>query len=95
MSLNPRPPFAPDGSPDWAKTMLRETLEYIRAMFRKPVYLPAFTVADLPSASDWYNAVSRNGFSSMIYVSDESGGPVPAFTDGTNWLRVTDRNIVS
>jgi len=31
----------------------------------------------------------------MIYVPDESGGAVPAFSDGSNWLRVTDRAIVS
>jgi len=31
----------------------------------------------------------------MIYVENESGGSVPAFYDGTNWRRVTDRNIVS
>lgn len=31
----------------------------------------------------------------LIFVSDETGGPVPAFSDGTNWRRVTDRAIVS
>lgn len=31
----------------------------------------------------------------MIYVTDETGGAVPAFFDGTNWRRVTDRAIVS
>ena len=31
----------------------------------------------------------------VIYVSDESGGAVPAFSDGTNWRRVTDRAVVS
>ena len=31
----------------------------------------------------------------MIYVSDESGGAVVAFSDGTHWRRVTDRAIVS
>lgn len=30
-----------------------------------------------------------------IYVSDEVGGAVVAFCDGTNWRRVTDRAIVS
>lgn len=32
---------------------------------------------------------------SLIYVTDEVGGAVPAFADGTNWRRVTDRAIVS
>jgi hypothetical protein len=31
----------------------------------------------------------------IIYVSNEAGGAVPAFSDGTNWRRVTDRAIVS
>ena len=33
--------------------------------------------------------------SDMITVTDETGGAVPAFADGTNWRRVTDRAIVS
>jgi len=52
----------------------------------KGVELPSYTVATLPSV----DSVPR-----LIYVSDESGGPVPAFSDGTNWRRVTDRAIVS
>ena len=31
----------------------------------------------------------------LIYVSDEVGGAIPAFSDGTNWRRVSDRAIVS
>lgn len=50
------------------------------------ITLASFTVATLPSASP---------AAKLIYVSDESGGPVPAFSDNTNWLRVTDRAIVS
>jgi hypothetical protein len=48
--------------------------------------LPSYTVTTLPSAS-----ISG----AMIYVTNESGGAVPAFSDGTNWRRVTDRAIVS
>ena len=32
---------------------------------------------------------------SIVYVSDETGGGVVAFYDGTNWRRVTDRVVVS
>lgn len=46
----------------------------------------SYTVAALPSATP----AGR-----VIYVSDESGGAVLAFSDGTNWRRVTDRAIVS
>lgn len=53
-----------------------------------PLALPSYTVAALPSA-----ATATGG--GMIYVSNEAGGAVPAFSDGTNWRRVTDRTIVS
>jgi hypothetical protein len=50
------------------------------------VQLASYTVATLPSAA------TAGG---IIYVSDETGGAVPAFSDGTNWRRVTDRTVVS
>ena len=46
----------------------------------------SFVVADLPDAS----VPGR-----VIYVSDETGGAVLAFSDGTNWRRVTDRAVVA
>lgn len=46
----------------------------------------SFTVGTLPSAAT---------AGQIIYVSDESGGAVLAFSDGTNWRRVTDRAIVT
>lgn len=54
--------------------------------FTGAVGLPSYTVATLPSATP----AGR-----LIYVTDESGGAVPAFSDATNWRRVTDRAIVS
>lgn len=64
---------------------------FVFSLFRRPQALPGFTVATLPSPVDWY----KSNQSAMIFVSNEAGGSVPAFTDGTNWRRVTDRNIVS
>lgn len=52
-----------------------------------PVPLPTYTVAGLPAAASYAGA--------MVYVSNESGGPVTALSDGINWRRVTDRAIVS
>lgn len=49
-----------------------------------PVF-PEYTVASLPTGEA----------GGMIMVTDETGGYVPAFYDGTNWRRVTDRAIVS
>lgn len=48
--------------------------------------LTAYTVATLPSAA----TAAR-----MIYVSDETGGAVLAFSDGVNWRRTTDRAVVA
>lgn len=31
----------------------------------------------------------------IIYVTDDVGGAVIAFSDGTNWRRVTDRAIIA
>ena len=31
----------------------------------------------------------------MVYCVNETGGAVPAFSDGTVWRRVTDRAVVS
>lgn len=52
-----------------------------------PFQVPSFTVATVPSASLHSRA--------LIYVSDESGGAVLAFSDNVNWRRVTDRAIIS
>lgn len=46
-----------------------------------------YTVATVPAAA------SNQGV--IIMVTDEVGGYVPAFSDGTDWRRVTDRNIIS
>ena len=48
--------------------------------------LPSFTVSTLPS-------VSPAG--QMLFVTDETGGAIPAFSDGTNWRRISDAAIVS
>jgi hypothetical protein len=47
------------------------------------------TVAELAALS----APSVDGL--MVFVTDESGGPVPAFSYAGAWLRVTDRAVVS
>jgi hypothetical protein len=49
------------------------------------IYVPSFAKAALPPADA----------QGLIYVTDETGGAVIAFSDGTNWRRVTDRAIVS
>jgi len=50
------------------------------------ILLGSYSVDDLPSP---YPA------GQMIYVIDDTGGAVPAFSDGDDWRRVTDRAVVS
>ena len=50
--------------------------------------LPNFAVAGLPSASTM-------GAGSMAFCTNETGGAVPVFSDGTDWRRCTDRAVVS
>lgn len=52
------------------------------------VQLPTYTVAEA-------NALTAVSAGSMAYISDEAGGGVPAFADGTNWRRVTDRAVIT
>jgi hypothetical protein len=46
----------------------------------------SFEVASLPNAGIP---------GQMIYISNESGGSTMAFSDGSNWRRITDRAVVS
>lgn len=55
-------------------------------VFNDPPQFPSFTVGTVPSA-----AIAGR----MVYVSNETGGPTMAFSDGTNWRRVQDRAIIS
>lgn len=53
----------------------------------QPLVFPKYAVADVPDATTCEGGV--------IYVSNETGGAVLAFSDGTSWRRVTDRTVIS
>jgi len=50
------------------------------------IVFPSYSVVSLPPAFP---------AGQMIYISDETDGAVMAFSDGTNWRRVTDRAVVT
>lgn len=52
-----------------------------------PFPLMSYTVAGAPDAAEYEGHI--------IYVSDEAGGKTLAFSDGVNWRRAQDRNIIS
>ncbi len=50
--------------------------------------LCTYSVAGVPDAT-------AAGAGALIFVSNETGGSVPAFSDGVSWRRMTDRAIIS
>jgi len=61
-----------------------------KAAWSVPVQLPSYTVAQANLLT-----AATIGAGAQIYVSNEVGGAVVAFSDGTNWRRVTDRAIIA
>lgn len=57
-----------------------------RVTLNAPLQLDSSTVAGVPSAAP---------AAQMLFITDETGGAVPAFSDGTDWRRVTDRAIIA
>lgn len=88
--LNLPPPLS------YARDIPFSFLTWIQKLYARlgegPLMVRAYTVSTLPDAGDWSD---NDTFSSIVYVTDETGGAVIAFSDGTNWRRVTDRAIVS
>jgi hypothetical protein len=76
---------SPDGSA-WTEALVVEAATGAVSVSR-PLTLGGFAVASLPDAAA--------GAGQVIYVSDEAGGAVLAFSDGIAWRRVTDRVVVS
>lgn len=61
------------------------TTQLNNALLGAQVQLKSYTTSTLPPAS------VAGG---MIYVTDAVGGSVPAFSDGSDWRRVTDRVVI-
>lgn len=55
---------------------------------REPTSHDSYTVSEA-------NNIAIKSTGDMIFVSDETGGAVMAFYDGTNWRRITDRAVIS
>jgi hypothetical protein len=67
--------------PEWVR-LVAASLN--RLIIGNPV-LKSYTVATVPTGEP----------GEMIYVTDESGGPTPAYSDGTDWRRTSDGAVVS
>lgn len=87
---------------NWATTLIQQLVNELRDHATRlnntsvqdgtevptaPVRLNTYVKSALPSAALFTN--------SLIMVSNDTGGITPAFSDGTNWRRTADRNIIS
>jgi hypothetical protein len=70
---------------NWIHRYTRNWIAYLDERLNKP---ESYTIGTLPSAASV-------GAGAFAYVTNDIDGAVPAFSDGTNWRRVTDRAIVS
>lgn len=84
------PPLRPEELAEYTYRQFMNLQALLRGFvsnFDLPFPVPEYTVATLPSASDYDNHI--------IIVSDETGGRTIATSDGTNWCRVSDGATVS
>lgn len=82
----PRPPDPKLGPLHAVLTsLITEILQFLSV--KQPWQVARFVVAALPDATEWEG--------SLIYVTDETGGPTMAFSDGSDWLRIYDNAVVS
>jgi hypothetical protein len=57
-------------------------------VYPSQLVLPSFTVAEIAS-------LPASPVGQMVICTNEAGGTVPAFSDGTDWRRVTDRAVIT
>jgi hypothetical protein len=70
-----------------ATQALQQFLDDLSLTLGQSVRLPSYTVSSLPKAN--------KNTGGLVFVTDEVGGSVTAFSDGQNWRRTTDRGVVS
>jgi hypothetical protein len=83
----PQTAEVPAGFFDGEYQSIEQSIRTVIEALLPAVALPSSTVALLPDPELYEGRI--------IYVSNEAGGAVIAFSDGTDWRRVTDRAVVS
>jgi hypothetical protein len=76
----------PRDAPAWAKALASDVDAALRTR-GAPAVLARYVVADLPDPARWVGA--------WIFVTDEVGGAVPAYSDGIAWRRASDGAAVA
>ena len=68
----------PQDAPAWARQLADDVNAELRVRARGfPVVLAPFSKTDLPDAARWRGA--------WIYVTDATGGAIPAYSNGSSW----------
>lgn len=87
---------------DWQQNVVRDLQDIANELTQNtnsksdPVTVPSATVAELANDPPKFRPTTPvAGGSRVIYVPDETGGAILAYSDGTNWRRVSDGAIVS
>lgn len=68
----------PRDAPVWAQQLADDVSRELRTR-GYPVVLADFSKTNLPDPARWVRG--------WIFVSDATGGAVPAYSDGTDWRR--------
>lgn len=82
----------PDGTLGLTANFMKATFIAITRLLKNgptkfPAQVPSYPKVSLPSAA------ANTGC--LIFVTDDVGGSVPAFSDGAAWRRVTDRAVIA
>jgi len=106
----PAPPSSQGIPPEflaWAQDLvftLQRFMEDVQRDYQPvnaPVVLVPSTVSGLNgylTASGVYRykpALTQNSAARLAFCSNASGGAVPVYSNGTQWLRVTDGSVIS
>lgn len=68
--------------------VILRTLSAVIEVLNVPLRKKSYAKASLPNANNM-------GAGAEIFVTDDVGGPTPAFSDGDVWRRVSDRAVIS
>ena len=66
----------PQDAPAWAQQLASDVTAALRTQ-GFPVVLARFSKSDLPDPARWRGA--------WIYVTDATGGAIPAYSNGSSW----------
>lgn len=79
-------------------TLPYQMLVWLNSIFDRvgegPLGIQGYLKDDLPDATE-AGSTTGDVFSSLIFVADATGGPTVAFSDGTNWLRISDNTVIN